>query len=312
MGGRERAQNFVSFSEQDDDSSYLDCTKESMLHCQFHFSCSEAAISASDDGGNGTSAVLPRGRFGSWKAAVFTASQRQELERQTLVYKYIISFVPVPPQLLFPFLGTQSNTGLNLKNKAGLDLEGWRCKRTDGKKWRCSKDVLPDKKYCERHAHKNRPRSRKHVEIQSQISSGNQKTNTTPICHFHVPPSSDQTRSGGSTCSSSTLGLKSTHRSHYNDEHNILTSNQNPDGGGQELSDLFRYHNMIFPQGHLNTNHEIIQPAQHFFDGQSIRDKGKLDHGVESWSSSSIMPGGPLGEALGLGTSSNSPSPLLS
>ncbi|CAH9141336.1 unnamed protein product [Cuscuta epithymum] len=65
MGGRERAQNFVSFSEQDDDSSYLDCTKESMLHCQFHFSCSEAAISASDDGGNGTSAVLPSTRIRS-------------------------------------------------------------------------------------------------------------------------------------------------------------------------------------------------------------------------------------------------------
>lgn len=44
------------------------------------------------------------------------------------------------------------------------DLEPWRCKRTDGKKWRCSRNVIPDQKYCERHTHKSRPRSRKHVE----------------------------------------------------------------------------------------------------------------------------------------------------
>ncbi|KAK6948008.1 WRC domain [Dillenia turbinata] len=44
------------------------------------------------------------------------------------------------------------------------DPEPWRCRRTDGKKWRCSRDVAPDQKYCERHSHKGRPRSRKHVE----------------------------------------------------------------------------------------------------------------------------------------------------
>ncbi|XP_019059039.1 PREDICTED: growth-regulating factor 8 isoform X2 [Tarenaya hassleriana] len=46
-----------------------------------------------------------------------------------------------------------------------MDLEPWRCRRTDGKKWRCSRNVIPDHKYCERHSHKNRPRSRKHVEL---------------------------------------------------------------------------------------------------------------------------------------------------
>lgn len=56
-------------------------------------------------------------------------------------------------------LGNASNASNN-----AADMEPWRCKRTDGKKWRCSRNVIPDQKYCERHTHKSRPRSRKHVE----------------------------------------------------------------------------------------------------------------------------------------------------
>ena len=37
-----------------------------------------------------------------------------------------------------------------------MDPELGRCRRTDGKKWRCSKDVVPDQKYCERHMHRGR------------------------------------------------------------------------------------------------------------------------------------------------------------
>ncbi|XP_024995436.1 growth-regulating factor 3-like, partial [Cynara cardunculus var. scolymus] len=97
---------------------------------------------------------------------LFTATQWQELERQTMIYKYIMASVPVPPQLLIP-LSTQSNkVGIDLRFSSGSDPEPWRCRRTDGKKWRCSRDVAPDQKYCERHAHKSRPRSRKLVEIQ--------------------------------------------------------------------------------------------------------------------------------------------------
>ncbi|XAR49891.1 hypothetical protein NMG60_11004065 [Bertholletia excelsa] len=45
------------------------------------------------------------------------------------------------------------------------DPEPGRCRRTDGKKWRCSKEAHPDSKYCERHMHRGRNRSRKPVEI---------------------------------------------------------------------------------------------------------------------------------------------------
>ena len=46
------------------------------------------------------------------------------------------------------------------------DLEPGRCRRTDGKKWRCSRDAVAEQKYCERHMNRGRHRSRKHVEGQ--------------------------------------------------------------------------------------------------------------------------------------------------
>lgn len=36
------------------------------------------------------------------RAPFFTEAQRQELERQTMIYKYMTTSVPVPPQLLIP------------------------------------------------------------------------------------------------------------------------------------------------------------------------------------------------------------------
>ena len=51
-----------------------------------------------------------------------------------------------------------------------VDPEPHRCRRTDGKKWRCSKSVVPGQKYCERHMHRGRNRSRKPVET-SQVNS---------------------------------------------------------------------------------------------------------------------------------------------
>ncbi|KAJ4837627.1 hypothetical protein Tsubulata_026467 [Turnera subulata] len=107
----------------------------------------------------------------------FTAAQWQELERQTMICKYMMASVPVPPELLVPISSTQSPTLHSQSNSSTVEMkvssghnsdpEPWRCKRTDGKKWRCSRDVAPDQKYCERHSHKGRPRSRKPVELQT-------------------------------------------------------------------------------------------------------------------------------------------------
>ncbi|XP_047315624.1 growth-regulating factor 9 [Impatiens glandulifera] len=46
-----------------------------------------------------------------------------------------------------------------------MEHESGRCRRTDGKKWRCSKEVLPEQKYCESHIHRGRKRSRKYSEV---------------------------------------------------------------------------------------------------------------------------------------------------
>ncbi|CAN0840829.1 Growth-regulating factor 8 [Linum grandiflorum] len=97
----------------------------------------------------------------------FTAAQSQELERQTIILKYLMASVPVPPDLI-PKLKPPNMGRHSLKlgiSTSESDPEPWRCKRTDGKKWRCSRDSAPDHKYCERHARKNRPRSRKPVEF---------------------------------------------------------------------------------------------------------------------------------------------------
>lgn len=60
-----------------------------------------------------------------------------------------------------------------------VDPEPGRCRRTDGKKWRCSKDAYPDSKYCERHMHRGRNRSRKPVESQTTTQSSSTVTSLT-------------------------------------------------------------------------------------------------------------------------------------
>lgn len=55
--------------------------------------------------------------------------------------------------------------------RGAMDPEPTRCRRTDGKKWRCSRDVVAGQKYCERHVHRGRNRSRKPVEVTTTTTS---------------------------------------------------------------------------------------------------------------------------------------------
>ncbi|XP_057483868.1 growth-regulating factor 4-like isoform X2 [Actinidia eriantha] len=132
---------------------------------------------------NRASMVAAEGEGIRSSSSPFTVSQWQELEHQALIFKYLIAGIPVPPPLLLPiqesfhavstaFLNDPSMGYCSLYGKK-VDPEPGRCRRTDGKKWRCSKDVYPDSKYCDRHMHRGRNRSRKPVELQavSQSSS---------------------------------------------------------------------------------------------------------------------------------------------
>ncbi|KAL6912022.1 hypothetical protein ACP4OV_000827 [Aristida adscensionis] len=115
----------------------------------------------------------------------FTATQWQELEHQALIYKCLASGKPIPTYLMPPLrriLDTAIATspslafpppsslgwgcyGMGFGRKADEDPEPGRCRRTDGKKWRCSKEAYPDSKYCEKHMHRGKNRSRKPVEM---------------------------------------------------------------------------------------------------------------------------------------------------
>ncbi|CAH1439082.1 unnamed protein product [Lactuca virosa] len=105
----------------------------------------------------------------------FTAAQWMELERQAMIYKYMVASVPIPYELLLPIIQNLPSLASQLKYSTKQDLEPGRCKRTDGKKWRCSRDVAPNQKYCERHMHRGRPRSRKHVELFKNPTTNNSK-----------------------------------------------------------------------------------------------------------------------------------------
>ncbi|XP_062226617.1 growth-regulating factor 3-like [Phragmites australis] len=110
------------------------------------------------------------GRWAAARPATFTAAQYEELEQQALIYKYLVAGVPIPPDLLLPirrgFVNHQYTLGYGHYFGKKVDPEPGRCRRTDGKKWRCSKEAAPDSKYCERHMHRGRNRSRKPVEAQ--------------------------------------------------------------------------------------------------------------------------------------------------
>ncbi|CAN1785527.1 Growth-regulating factor 5 [Linum perenne] len=129
---------------------------------------------------------------------IFTATQWQELEHQALIYKYMVSGVPIPPQLLFStkadiFLCFEVGWGgyFQVGNGKKGDPEPGRCRRTDGKKWRCSKEANhPNSKYCERHMHRGKNRSRKPVEISPSSSSSAASTATTTNASYYSPNSS--------------------------------------------------------------------------------------------------------------------------
>ncbi|XP_071726733.1 growth-regulating factor 12-like [Rutidosis leptorrhynchoides] len=101
----------------------------------------------------------------------FTFMQMEELKLQALIYKYMEAGLPVPSHLILPIwnsvlaslAGSGCDRSLYDNYKGTMEAEPGRCKRTDGKKWRCTKEVVSGHKYCERHLHRGRTRSRNDV-----------------------------------------------------------------------------------------------------------------------------------------------------
>ncbi|GAB2235851.1 hypothetical protein Drorol1_Dr00026293 [Drosera rotundifolia] len=109
----------------------------------------------------------------------FSLAQMQELELQALIYRHMVAGSAVPHELLLLVKKSLLNSSHYFLQhssypyyhpnwywgRAAMDPEPGRCRRTDGKKWRCSRDAVEGQKYCERHIHRGRNRSRKPVEF---------------------------------------------------------------------------------------------------------------------------------------------------
>ncbi|CAA2971262.1 growth-regulating factor 1-like isoform X2 [Olea europaea var. sylvestris] len=160
--------------------------------------CQQTSSSFNRNTGYGSGGINAASMHGllSGVRGPFTPSQWMELEHQALIYKYIIANVPIPSYLLNPirkalestcfssFSGLRPNAlgwGSFHLGFSNTDPEPGRCRRTDGKKWRCSRDAVVDQKYCERHMNRGRHRSRKPVEGQSGHSVTGTNTTTTKL-----------------------------------------------------------------------------------------------------------------------------------
>ncbi|CAN6233817.1 unnamed protein product [Urochloa humidicola] len=203
------------------------------------------ASAATGGGGMAEDAQMSSARWAS-RPVPFTPAQYEELEQQALIYKYLVAGVPVPPDLVVPIrrgldsLATRlyGHPALGYGSYFGkkLDPEPGRCRRTDGKKWRCSKEAAPDSKYCERHMHRGRNRSRKPVETQL------------------VPPSQPPATTPATTAAP--LGAAATNNGRSFQNHSlypaIAGSNGGGGGGASNLSSPFSSPLGSSPQLHMD------------------------------------------------------------
>ncbi|KAJ0239661.1 WRC domain-containing protein [Hirschfeldia incana] len=259
-------------------------------------------------------------------AAAFSEAQWQELERQRNIYEYIMASLPIPPELLTPFPKHPSNT----YNQDVAMAKG------DGKKWRCSRNVVPDQKYCERHAHKSRPRSRKLVE-----SSQHNDTRTTRNATSHQYAGTYPQFYGQPVNPFSAYSTLPSSNDHHREFRWFMkddgSANLNPAAGpSRELKRGFDY-DLNFRQEEALVNQRfgalegLLSPKRQetrrfLVEGDQDEAMGSsltlsmaggggmeelerrnqhqwVSHERPSWLCSSTAPGGPLAEALFLGAS---------
>ncbi|CAN8259421.1 unnamed protein product [Cochlearia groenlandica] len=193
----------------------------------------------------------------------FTQTQWQELEHQALVYKYMVSGVPVPPELIFSIRRSLDSSLVSrlLPHQSigwgcyqmGLgrkpDPEPGRCRRTDGKKWRCSREAYQDSKYCEKHMHRGRNRARKSID-QNQTTT----SLTSPSLSF---PNNNNNPSPTLSSSSSSSTTYSTSMDAYG-------NNNNRFGVGSSNSRVyFNNHSQDYPYPSSSPKQQQQQPLLH-------------------------------------------------
>ncbi|CAN4117230.1 unnamed protein product [Withania somnifera] len=236
--------------------------------------------------------TLTATKFPRMGSSYFSLAQWQELELQALVYKHMLAGAPIPHELLHLIKKSliSSSPYYNLPHqqhqqyhhyqqtllqsgywgRTNMDPEPGRCRRTDGKKWRCSRDVVSGHKYCERHVHRGKNRSRKPVE--------NTTTTTAPRGILKANPS--MANHGGVTPQFSLSG----HAASID----LLHLNQRP------LESIVEKRSSMEAQNDGKSNGQILL---HFFDDwprQQLQEQNENASSMASATSLSIsMPGNP-------------------
>uniref|UniRef100_A0A3Q7HWU0 Growth-regulating factor n=2 Tax=Solanum lycopersicum TaxID=4081 RepID=A0A3Q7HWU0_SOLLC len=285
----------------------------------------------------------------------FSLAQWQELELQALIYKHMLAGAPVPHELLYLIKKSLSNSSpyYNMSQqyhhyqqamlhsgywgRTNMDPEPGRCRRTDGKKWRCSRDVVSGHKYCERHVHRGRNRSRKPVEIpttttprgcnaatSSRGGSEVRKVNPAMTSHGGVTP---QFALSGHANSVDLLHLNQRPSKSIIEKKVPMEAQNDSKPSGQILRHFFD----DWPRQQLEENENATSMASATslsisMPGNSSSDvslklstgdrhnSGTGVHNVERsmWGSTQVAPmGGPLAEALRSSMSSSSPTSVL-
>ncbi|XP_058087697.1 growth-regulating factor 3 isoform X2 [Magnolia sinica] len=215
-------------------------------------------------------------RFPRMGGGFFSLAQWQELELQALIFKYMLAGASVPLDLVLlvrksllnspAFYHHHHNLPLHPQyhhypppmlqtgywGRTVVDSEPGRCRRTDGKKWRCSRDVVSGQKYCERHMHRGRNRSRKPVEIPTlhTAASSGLKDNTIPSApSMEAAKEAHFTLSGPSPSSNDLLylnqrssdGSKAENGSHHQQFNQHDISGEESSGGSKSDGRVLRH-----------------------------------------------------------------------
>ncbi|MCD7467468.1 hypothetical protein HAX54_004916 [Datura stramonium] len=207
-----------------------------------------------------------------------------------------------------------------------MDPEPGRCRRTDGKKWRCSRDVVSGHKYCERHVHRGRNRSRKPVEITTTTAASmGDSGKVNPVSR---PWRGDLNMLlSGDAASIDLLHLNQRPSDSITEKKGPMEEAQNDDG--KSSSQILRHFFDDWPrqqQLHDSENASSMASATSLSismagnpssdvslklsTGDNRRNSGARASNVDrsTWGTNQVVSmGGPLAEALRLSTSNSSP-----
>jgi len=154
-----------------------------------------------------------------------------------------------------------------------VDPEPGRCRRTDGKKWRCSKEAYPDSKYCERHMHRGRNRSRKPVEL--VVSSSTTSTNNTNTTSQSNTPSSYNRNislnNNSSSINSPSSFPFSTSSVACHDSQSFSQSYQNPYYYSQSITSSKPLDHSDFQTQDATTHHLFLDSTSYSHDDKDFR-----------------------------------------